>query len=99
MPERSHLTAYITSILASGWWARKSGENNFTKSFPALDERVCSLHVRGVDGSQVSLQSALDAAGINQMGNLVEQATLFAHVGRLIAGPREHKLPVERYAL
>ena len=52
------------------------GQYNLTNGPPALNQRVCFPHVCCIDGSQVRIERTLDAARINQIRDVVEQATL-----------------------
>src|ERR1044071_5542632 len=78
---------------------RPAPENQLADHGSRLELLVRLAQIGRVDGRERLLQRAAQLSGVEPVGDLVEQAMLLDHVGRLEARPREHELPAQGRAL
>src|SRR5581483_11178411 len=78
---------------------REALEHDLSPGPSALDQRMRALEIRGIDGTEVVGERALQRSAIHQSRDLVQQVTLLHDVGRREDRAREHGFPVNRHAL
>ena len=60
---------------------------------------MSATQVGGIDGAEMLTEGGLDHAGVDQIGDPLQQTMLLDHVCGLVQRTGEHQLPVQRQAL
>ena len=76
--------------------ARPAGDHDLADRPAALDERVCLDQIGGVDRGKRLGERGADAALVDEVGQVIQDAVLLGHPLGLKHRAREHQLEAER---